>query len=102
MLTCAVTRHDEMLHLFICLIGLVQCIPLEDIDLGHCGKMAITFESQARGTNGENEVDYEDDVRIVGGFDAPEPVPWFVMLKIATRNGTAEGLQCGASLITPK
>ena len=41
-------------------------------------------------------------IRIVGGFDAPEPVPWFVILQINTLNGSLPGERCGASLITSR
>ena len=64
-------------------------------NLGHCGKMKIAT------TEFEDE-DSDDDMRIVGGFDAPEPVPWFVMLKINTQNGSFNGHQCGATLITTR
>ena len=42
------------------------------------------------------------DSRIVGGFAAPVAVPWFVMLKIKTKNGTLPGYHCGATLITSR
>lgn len=91
-----------MFHLLLPL--LVSCcvdsIPLESIDLGHCGKMSTTFESFDRQSDDDEEAN--GDVRIVGGFDAPEPVPWFVMLKINTQNGSFAGYQCGATLITTK
>ena len=48
---------------------------------------------------------YDEDSRIVGGFDAPDPVPWYVMLKILTANGTKpneESYECGGTLITPR
>lgn len=86
-----------LLYTIIVLAEVIQSIPLESIDLGHCGKMNTIFENVS--PEQENE---ENDVRIVGGYDAPEPVPWFVMLKIDTGNGTKSGFQCGATLITSR
>lgn len=90
-----------MFHLLLLLFisDCVRSIPLENIDLGHCGKMSTTFDTFDKQAD---DYDTNDDVRIVGGFEAPEPVPWFVMLKINTQNGTYAGFQCGATLITTK
>ena len=45
---------------------------------------------------------HNEDSRIVGGFDAPDPIPWYVMLKIMTENGTKEGSICGGALINSR
>ena len=50
----------------------------------------------------EEDYNYDEDSRIVGGFDAPDPVPWFAMLKIMTQNGSFQGYQCGGTLITAR
>lgn len=76
-----------------------EAIPLEDVELGHCGRMGTIFEP---GENKETFPNDDDDsgARIIGGFVASEPVPWFVSLKIGTANGTKEGRHCGGTLIT--
>ena len=38
----------------------------------------------------------------MGGFDAPDPIPWYVMLKMLTENGTKEGSICGGALINSR
>ena len=87
----------HIIHLWIC----VQTIPLKDVDLGNCGRMNITFEYFAN--HPEENFDYEEEhSRIIGGFNAPEPVPWFSLLKINSHNGTFPGHQCGGALITSK
>ena len=49
------------------------------------------------------DFDFHNDYsRIVGGFAAPIAVPWFVRLKIKTKNGTLPGYDCGATLITSR
>ena len=49
------------------------------------------------------DFDFHNDYsRIVGGFAAPIAVPWFVRLKIKTKNGTLPGYNCGATLITSR
>ena len=92
-----------MFHCFVLFfITIVQCIPLENMDLGHCGRMQNPFEPQIE-PNHRHFEEYEDyGTRIVGGFDHPEPVPWFVMLAINTQNGTLTGHKCGATLITKR
>lgn len=84
------------MYYFFIVITCVAGIPLENIELGHCGKMKNALSASM-----EDEDD-DNDMRIVGGFEAPEPVPWFVMLKINTQNGSFNGHQCGATLITTK
>ena len=46
--------------------------------------------------------DHNEDSRIVGGFDAPDPIPWYIMLKLLTENGTKDGFICGGALITSR
>ena len=95
-----------MYYLFL-FIGCVECfIPLKNIELGNCGKMDVDLENFNEQSEHEHELEedynYDEDSRIVGGFDAPDPVPWFAMLKIMTQNGSFQGYQCGGTLITSR
>ena len=104
-----------MLYFFL-LISVVKSIPIKHLDLGHCGRMEKVFDPELREhlekvhdmsgiAYGYDDFEYYNDydTRIVGGFDSPDPVPWFVMLKINTQNGSIQdewGHQCGGTLIT--
>jgi hypothetical protein len=100
-----------MLRIIIFVIAisfLAESIPLKKVQLGHCGKMAVTFEPselpdeiKLYNSEEDKEEDY-DDARIVGGYEAPEPIPWFALLKINTQNGAFDGSRCGATLISTK
>ena len=82
------------MYYFLFIITCVAGIPLENIPLGHCGRMENALNPDSLEDNDDH------DMRIVGGFDVAQPVPWFVMLKINTQNGSFNGHQCGATLIT--
>ena len=65
--------------------------------------MNLTFDSNE--TEDYDDDDYDDGgARIVGGFRATEPVPWFSLLKIDSRNPDfpGSGQRCGGALITSK
>ena len=94
---------NAMYYCILFFITFVQCIPLENMNLGHCGLMQSPFQPESHRHRDRDIEDYEDyGTRIVGGFDHPEPVPWFVMLAIDTQNGTFSGHKCGATLITDR
>ncbi len=81
-------------------------IPLNEVELGNCGKMSQTFDNLDEKKSYEEYMEHYDsgdyDMRIVGGVDAPEPVPWYALLKIGTQNETLPGSQCGATLISSR
>ncbi len=68
--------------------------------------MARTFEDLWNSKEADDTYTYYDDsnfdndMRIVGGVDAPEPVPWYTLLRIDTKKGKQPGSRCGATLIS--